>query len=253
MNDLTLRTNGGLNNLRNFDPRPNQFQQKPEYNDYFRNIWLNSSASNLPIRQLYSPANIYAVANDHDYLEKSPEAIFLEKLQITTITEAERVSVEMKTRGQSKNKSWREERLLRLQASNHGRICKATDRTDFKKLVNQCGIFVSSTAPYVGCSPDGLVGSDGIVEVKCPYTARNKKITPQTVPYLSNNEDGKLTLDSGHDYYYQVMGTLLCTGRQWCDFVVWTFEDSVTIRISRDDQFIENMLRKLSSFFNEHF
>ncbi|KAK2159549.1 hypothetical protein LSH36_151g07060 [Paralvinella palmiformis] len=199
------------------------------YDDQVRSIWLNSTATNPPIRQMYAPANVYAIANDHDYQDKSPEDMFLQSIHITAITHDEQESIEIKTRGQGTNKFWREERLLRLHASIFGRICTATDRTDFSKLaesltqyknikssaiihgrkyeavacdayskdqsvsVNESGIVVSLDVPYIGCSPGGLVGDDGMIEIKCPYTACNKLVI-----------HGKLLLKVNHDYYYQV-------------------------------------------------
>ena len=59
--------------------------------------------------------------------------------------------------------------------------------------IKQSGFHISCAIPYLGCSPDGLVGTDGVVEVKCPYSARYMEVTPVTVPYL-NMIDGKLQL-----------------------------------------------------------
>ena len=73
-------------------------------------------------------------------------------------------------------------------------------------------IQLSLTTPYLGCSPDGLVDKDGVVEVKCPYTARDMTVTPVTVPYLGLT-DGTLELKKNHPYYFQVQGNMLCTGR----------------------------------------
>ncbi|KAK2144274.1 hypothetical protein LSH36_772g01036 [Paralvinella palmiformis] len=53
---------------------------------------------------------------------------------LKAITHGKQESIEIKTRGQGTNKFWREECLLRLHASKFGRICTATDRTDFPKL-----------------------------------------------------------------------------------------------------------------------
>jgi len=41
----------------------------------------------------------------------------------------------------------------------------------------KCGIFVDSENPYLGATPDGLIGNDGIVEVKCPSSA--EQLTPE--------------------------------------------------------------------------
>ncbi|KAI0208091.1 hypothetical protein LSAT2_007237, partial [Lamellibrachia satsuma] len=42
----------------------------------------------------------------------------------------------------------------------------------FHVKVTKCGIVVSADKPYLGSSPDGLVGDDTVLEVKCPYSAR---------------------------------------------------------------------------------
>lgn len=56
-----------------------------------------------------------------------------------------------------------------------------------------------------GASPDGYVGKDGLVEIKCPNSATHiDTLLGKTVP-------GK--------YIHQIQFQLACTGRQWCDFV----------------------------------
>lgn len=60
---------------------------------------------------------------------------------------------------------------------------------------------------YTGGSPDGLIGEDGIIEIKCPYT-----ITSHLEHYLIDLRDKP-------EYYWQCIGYLLITGRQWIDFV----------------------------------
>lgn len=290
MENIILRSSRNpLTALKDFDPRPLDCHNMVGYEDLFRSVWLNSSAKNPPIRQMYAPANVYAIANDHDYQNKSYEDVFLDNIHVTAITCVEQEAIEIKTRGQGDNKFWKEERLLRLQASMFGRICTATDRTDFHKLaesltqhkaitssaikhgrkyepvardaycrdknvsVAESGIVVSMDVPYIGCSPDGLVGAGGIIEIKCPYTACDLPPGPDTIPYLQRGENGDLSLSQNHNYYYQVMGSLCCTTREWCDFVVWTFKGMVVIRIQRDEHFISQMKLQLSTFFTKYF
>ena len=64
-------------------------------------------------------------------------------------------------------------------------------------------------------SPDGIIGDDRVLEIKCPFTAFNKPITPATVPFLYE-ENGVMNLINNHDYYYQVQGQMLCTNRKHC-------------------------------------
>jgi len=62
-------------------------------------------------------------------------------------------------------------------------------------------------APHKHCSPDGLVGEDGMIEIKC--------VIPSTfVAYC----DG---MSIPTDYRRQVQWSLRRTGRAWCDFVVY--------------------------------
>src|SRR5262245_52881935 len=54
-------------------------------------------------------------------------------------------------------------------------------------------------------SPDGLVGDDGLIEVKCPLTG--------------NHIEAVLSGKIPDRYQQQIQWQLACTGRQWCDFV----------------------------------
>jgi putative phage-type endonuclease len=84
----------------------------------------------------------------------------------------------------------------------------------------------------IGCSPDGLIGDDGMVEIKCPKT------TTQIETFLS----GKMP--SGHRA--QVQGQLWVSGRQWTDFV--SFDPRIDgessyfcVRVERDEEYIKEI------------
>lgn len=73
--------------------------------------------------------------------------------------------------------------------------------------VQKVGFITPADGSMYGCSPDGLVGEDAVIEVKCPM--------PSTmVAYMAANE-----LPS--EYRLQVQGELWITGRKWCHFYVW--------------------------------
>jgi putative phage-type endonuclease len=63
---------------------------------------------------------------------------------------------------------------------------------------------------WSGCSPDGYVGADGLIEVKCPYTQRLYETWPD-------------------HYRAQVLGQLAITERQWCDCWCWTPEGAKVV------------------------
>lgn len=69
------------------------------------------------------------------------------------------------------------------------------------------GLFVDPTLPYLAASPDGLIGDNSIIEIKCPFSIRD--FTPENaykenkIKYLEQKDD-KLSLKKSHDYFYQV-------------------------------------------------
>jgi putative phage-type endonuclease len=71
--------------------------------------------------------------------------------------------------------------------------------------VEECGFVPHPTIAMSGASPDGLVGADGLVEIKCPNTA--------------THIDTLLALSIPSKYVVQMTWQMVCTGRKWCDFV----------------------------------
>jgi hypothetical protein len=71
--------------------------------------------------------------------------------------------------------------------------------------VAQVGFAPHPSISASGASPDGLVGDDGLVEIKCPNTATHIDTL------LGNEVPAK--------YITQMLWQMACTGRKWCDFV----------------------------------
>ena len=91
----------------------------------------------------------------------------------------------------------------------------------------------------VGISPDGLVGDDGLLEIKCPNT------TTQLKRALSD--------DYSADYKAQIQMQLWFTEREWCDFL--SFDPRLECaagylqqRVYRDEEYIEEMKIKVYAF-----
>jgi len=93
----------------------------------------------------------------------------------------------------------------------------------------------------VGCSPDGLVGEDGLVEIKCPYSRTH-------IDYIEADEVPTV-------YYAQMQGCLWITGRQWCDFV--SYDPRVSCRpyfvkrTMRDNTYIASLEFCVNKFIKE--
>ena len=88
----------------------------------------------------------------------------------------------------------------------------------------------------IGCSPDGLVGDRGLVEIKCPS---NKVF----VEYLYSGK-----IDTG--YMWQMQMQMYVTDRAWCDYAVFNdnFLNLIVInRIIRDESAIEKIKAGLAT------
>lgn len=104
--------------------------------------------------------------------------------------------------------------------------------------VKKIGFVFKDDRRRMGCSPDGLVGDEGLLELKCPAIHTH-------VGYLL---DGKLPTD----YFTQVQGQLFVTGRKWCDFVsYYPGLKPFIIRAVPDNVFITKLETVLNKFCDE--
>ncbi|XP_054257576.1 uncharacterized protein LOC129005927 [Macrosteles quadrilineatus] len=214
--------------------------------------------------------------------------IFLEALQRT---EEEKMKLERGTLLQAGSGLWKEERRKLLTASNFGIVCKRRKSTScaglvknllyrdvqtpsmfygrenetqaltaFEKktglTVSKCGLFVDKDIPYLGATPDGLVGDDCIVEVKCPASC--SELTPEegilrrkfTFWDVSRNKTEVEAINKKHNYFYQVQGQLHITQRKYCYFVMWTPKGMRMDVIEKDDEFWDSHMRdQLQDFY----
>ena len=98
---------------------------------------------------------------------------------------------------------------------------KETQGNHLKLSVTPSGLHVSAKKGFIGASPDGLVSCDccgqGLLEIKCPISIAHDVPSSANLAYLKYDK-----LSKTHTYYTQVQGQLAITGRQWCDFFVYT-------------------------------
>jgi len=79
---------------------------------------------------------------------------------------------------------------------------------------------------WAGASPDGLIGEDGLLEIKCPFGKR-KDESPEFAS----------AADQPH-YFAQMQFQMLCTGRTWCDFYQWSPHGSRLERVEFDGDWV---------------
>ena len=109
-------------------------------------------------------------------------------------------------------------------------------------LVDQVGYVSHPIIERAGASPDGLVGADGLLEIKCPNTATH-------IDTLLNNQVPT-------KYFTQMQWQMACTRRAWCDFV--SFDPRLpnglqlfVKRVEYDTEYAEMLASEVFDFLQE--
>lgn len=112
----------------------------------------------------------------------------------------------------------------------------------FDAEVVEVGFVQHPSIPESGASPDGTIGDDGLVEIKCP----------QTATHIATLLDGKVPAK----YVTQMQWQMACTGRAWCDFV--SFDPRLPAdlqvfctRVQRDPEMIAGLEAEVRVFLAE--
>lgn len=121
-------------------------------------------------------------------------------------------------------------------------FARAAYETDRGLMVDETGFLPHPTVQWVGGSPDGLVGQEGLVEIKCPH---NSVVHVETV-----------TGGMPAEHRAQVQGLLWITERQWCDFISFDprMPDKLQLyveRVKRDEDYIAKLAAEVEQFLGE--
>jgi putative phage-type endonuclease len=131
-------------------------------------------------------------------------------------------------------------------AMQHGTDTEPLARAAYEALqdvlVDEVGFVPHPTIEMAGASPDGMVGEDGLLEIKCPNTATHiETLISKVVPSKYNT---------------QMQFQMACTGRKWCDFV--SFDNRLpaelqlfVTRVPRDEVFIRLIEAEIVQFLAE--
>ena len=109
-------------------------------------------------------------------------------------------------------------------------------------FVDQIAFVDHPTIEWFGCSPDGLVGNEGLIEIKCPNSATHWE-------YYKSKEPPK-------KYWIQMQAQMAVTGRKWCDFVSYDprMPENLRIfvqRVERNDVYIKMLEGEVRTFLEE--
>jgi len=121
-------------------------------------------------------------------------------------------------------------------------LARAAYESHADVLVDEVGYVHHPAIKRAGASPDGLVGADGLLEIKCPNTATHiETLLSETVPTK---------------YITQMQWQMACTGRQWCDFVSFDprLPDGLQLFVKRVDastEYITTLEEEVEKFLYE--
>lgn len=112
----------------------------------------------------------------------------------------------------------------------------------YDAAVETVGFIVHPTIGAAGCSPDGCVRADGMIEIKCPQPAAHLNTL------LSGAVDDR--------YIKQIQFQLATAERAWCDYISYqpAFPELMRLfvkRIARDDALIAELEREARAFLSE--
>jgi predicted phage-related endonuclease len=109
-------------------------------------------------------------------------------------------------------------------------------------FVDQVPFIDHPTIKGFGCSPDGLVDKDGLLEIKCPNSATHWE-------YFKYNRPPQ-------KYVIQMQAQMAVTGAKWCDFVSFDprmpeRSQLLIVNVPRDPEFILYMETEIKLFLDE--
>lgn len=121
-------------------------------------------------------------------------------------------------------------------------LARAAYEAETGLMVSEVGMVPHPSIAMTGASPDGLVGADGLLEIKCPETKSHiATILSGTVPA---------------QYMPQVQWQMACTGRAWNDFA--SFDPRMPAdmqlfikRVPRDEALIATYEKEVLTFLAE--
>ena len=128
-------------------------------------------------------------------------------------------------------------------------------------ILTLSGLVIYAEHGWLACSPLDLVqdssvepeNQQGLVEYKCPYSARDITVEEgcKNKGFMSTMQNNQVVLKRTHKYYYQVQGQMMICGKRWCDFVIWTPSSLSIERITFDPQFWQDTQAKLEHFYDQ--
>ena len=152
-------------------------------------------------------------------------------------------------------KSHLQPRFKGNRATQHGILNEDRAREQFQLtsgsiVVELCGTVVDSDDMWLSASPDGLVGPNATLEIKC-HTKKLDSLIKSGRYDVFQISDGQYCLKENgpNGYFTQVQIALHCTKREHCSVYIWSEAMAVVCHVKYNAQFIEKILPRLRKFY----
>lgn len=124
-------------------------------------------------------------------------------------------------------------------ATDYGNSMETQARSAYELLTGET-VELAGFVPYEdwsGASPDGYIGKNGLLEIKCPFGLRKD---PDPV---------FKSIDDQPHYYAQMQLQMHVTGREWCDFYQWSPHGEKLEAVNYDPDWIADNLPRIKAFW----
>jgi exodeoxyribonuclease (lambda-induced) len=117
--------------------------------------------------------------------------------------------------------------------------------------ISQIGFAIPKWNYYIGCSTDGLVGDNGIIEIKCPVK-RYRSL--DILKYRMNGKNCNIRDFIDESHYIQMQCGMAILDREWCDYIVYYHGDEEIIihRVPFDKQYWDCIYSEIASFIKNN-
>ena len=118
--------------------------------------------------------------------------------------------------------------------------------------ISVSGLVINTQYPHLGASPDGVTMCEccgkGVVELKCPYSARDYTVHESALDYVEYAADS-IRLKKEHSYFYQVQTQIFLCQAQFAHFAVWTPKGIHIERVEPCVEFFHGVVAKVQPFY----
>lgn len=125
-------------------------------------------------------------------------------------------------------------------------------------LYKECGLIINPELPYFAGSPDGLVSctchGDGCVDskyLKSLTSDASLEALTQKPNNVFNKRGNLYALEETHELFYRAQLQINLTGLKYCDFIIWSQQKAIAVRVNANLDFWNAAVEKASEFHEQ--